>query len=203
MGKCTIKNIVFDLGGVLLEWNVDKILAACFDSPKSRANAKKNVFQHPDWHALDEGTLKDEEAMERFCERTGFPMKEVIRIVNIARYSLVPMPESFKLLDDLRQQGYDVYCLTNMHEKSWELIRKRFDFWGKFNGIIVSCILKMAKPDPKIFEYILSTYHLIPDQTIFIDDHRNNVDAASKMGIRGILFQSVEDCRKKIYEFGA
>lgn len=198
MEKSLIKNIVFDLGGVLLEWNVDKILSACFDSPELKQKVKTAVFQHPDWHALDSGILKEEDAIHAFSKRTGLPIGEIQRVVNIARYSLVPMPESMKLLNDLTKQRFDVYCLSNMHEKSWELISKRFDFWDKFKGIVISCTLKKAKPDPAIFEYLLSTYHLIPDQTIFIDDHPGNVNAAVKSGIHGILFQSAEDCRKEI-----
>jgi putative hydrolase of the HAD superfamily len=200
MKNSAIKNIVFDLGGVLLEWNIDKIVSACFDSPELREKAKTEVFKHPDWHSLDEGTMKEEEAMERYQERTGFPMEEIHRIVKIARESLVPMPESHKLMDDLRDQGYDLYCLSNMHEVSWELITRRFDFWGKFKGIVVSYSLKMAKPDPKIYEHLLSKYHLVPAQTIFIDDHQKNVDGAEKCGIHGILFLSADDCRRKIQE---
>lgn len=198
MDKCPIKNIVFDLGGVLLEWDVDKILSACFDSPELKQKVKSAVFQHPDWYALDCGTLREEDALEAFRNRTGFPIEEIIRVVNIARHSIVPMPESFKLMDDLLDQGYDIYCLSNMHEKSWELISKRFDFWRKFKGIVISCTLKKAKPDPAIFEYLLSTYRLIPGQTIFIDDHPGNVDAAAESGIHGILFISAEDCRREI-----
>lgn len=200
MRKNLIKNIVFDLGGVLLEWNVDKIVSACSDSPELRQKLKATIFQHPDWHALDAGTLKEEDALSAFSKRTGFPLREIQRVVSIARHSLVPMPESMKLMDDLQEQGYELYCLSNMHEKSWELISKRFDFWDKFKGIVVSYPLKMAKPDPQIFAYLLSTYHLFPDQTIFIDDYQHNVDAAERLGIHGILFTSAEPCRKNIEE---
>jgi len=198
--KSPIRNIVFDLGGVLLEWNIDKILSVVSDSPEARAAIKKAVFLHPDWLELDRGTLKEEDAIVSFRRRSGRPLEEMKKLMHVVKESLVPLPDSMKLLDELRQKGLDVYCLSNMHEKSWELIRTRFDFWDKFKGIVISCTLKMVKPEPQIFEYLLSTYHLDPRQTIFIDDHERNIVAAEKFGIHGIFFTSAEECRRKIEE---
>ena len=198
--KSRIHNIVFDLGGVLLEWNIDKIVSRFSDSPELREAIKRAVFLHPDWLELDRGTLKEEEAILSFANRSGQSVEDIRHLMAIARESLVPMPESMNLLEDLRTKGYSLYCLSNMHEKSWELIQRRFDFWDKFKGIVISCTLKMVKPEPQLFEYLLSTHNLIPNQTIFIDDHERNIKAAQKFGIHGIFFTSAEECRKKIEE---
>jgi len=198
--KSPIHNIVFDLGGVLLEWNIDKIVTRFSDSSELGEAIKKAVFLHPDWLELDRGTLKEEEAILSFANRSGQSIEEIKHLMAIARESLVPMPESMNLLEDLRRKGYSLYCLSNMHEKSWELIQRRFDFRDKFKGIVISCTLKMVKPEPQIFEYLLSTYCLEPRHTIFIDDHERNILAAQKFGIHGIFFTSAEECRTKIEE---
>jgi len=198
--KSLITNIVFDLGGVLLEWNIDKILSAVSDSPEVKDAIKKAVFLHPDWLELDRGTLKEEEAIVSFSQRSSRPLGEMKKLMQVVKESLVPLPDSMKLLDELRQKELDIYCLSNMHKKSWALIRRRFDFWGKFKGVVISCTLKMVKPEPQIYEYLLSTYRLAPRHTIFIDDHERNIVAAQKFGIHGIFFTSALECRKKIEE---
>ena len=191
-----IKNIVFDLGGVLLEWNINKILETSFESPETRKSVKKETFLHPDWFKLDKGILAEEVAVNSFSQRTGTSVKQIENFMNIVKNSLIPIPESITLLEQLFQKGVPLYCLSNMHEKSWERIRKRFDFWDKFRGIVISWKLKTAKPEKEIFQYLLSEFKLNPKETVFIDDHEKNIEAARGMRIHGILFESPERCRK-------
>jgi len=194
--KGEIKNVVFDLGGVLLEWNIDKILQASFDSPETRNRVKNQTFLHPDWFKLDKGILSEQDAVKSFSKRTGTSIEQMKNFMNIMKHSLVPIPKSMQLLDDLFKMGIPLYCLSNMHEKSWELVRKRFDFWDKFTGIVISWKLKTAKPERQIFEHLLAKFKLNPKETVFIDDHEKNIRAAREIGIQAILFESPEKCRK-------
>ena len=189
-----VKNVVFDLGGVLLEWDVDKIVSAVFDDPEKKKTVKREVFEHGNWMDLDRGTLDGDKALLLFSERTGRSIEEIKRLMNLVREILAPLPESMALLYELEKMGVPLYCLSNMHVKSWS----RFDFWDKFRGIVISSELKMAKPEPEIYEYLLTRYALEPCATVFIDDNRENIEAARRAGMKGILFQSAKDCREKL-----
>ena len=193
-----ISSVVFDLGGVLLEWDVDRILAGLFDDSRTRTLVKRAVFEHPDWYALDEGSLTEEEAVQRYSRRTGLPVPQIERVMQQARESLVPKPGAVELLDDLRSRGLDLYCLSNMHEKNAEYLLEREFFWDRFDGIVFSAPLRMAKPDPEIFEHLLSRYRLEPSCCAFVDDAPANVETARSLGMHGILFASIEDCRRRL-----
>jgi len=193
-----IRNVVFDLGGVLLEWDADKILARLYSDREVRALIKKEVFQHSDWLALDKGVLEEEAAVRLFQRRTGRPLPEMRALMDAVRESLVPIPSTFDLLEALSREGLDLYCISNMQTAVFADLQKRYDFWGKFKGMIISASVKMIKPDAEIFLHLFSLYGLDPSETVFIDDHPPNVESARRLKMHAILFQGADDCRSQL-----
>ncbi len=195
-----IRNVVFDLGGVLLEWNADKILARLYPEREIQALVKKEVFLHSDWLALDQGVLDEEEAIRRFQQRTGRPLPEMKGLMDAVRESLVPIPPTFALLDALSKEGMNLYCVSNMQMAVFAYLQKRYDFWGKFKGVVISASVKMIKPDAEIFHHLFRLYRLVPSETLFIDDHPPNVESARRLQMHAILFQGADHCRLQLQE---
>ena len=199
--KRSIRNAVFDLGGVLLEWKPDQILARLYPAdPGTQARVKQEVLQHPDWLALDKGALSEEEAIRRFRQRTGRPLSEMKLLMDTVRESLIPIPPTFALLEELSKEGMNLYCVSNMQTNVFAYLEKRYDFWGKFKGLVISAHVRMIKPDAEIFQHLFARYGLVPSESVFIDDHPPNVESARRLEMRAILFQGADDCRRQLRE---
>ena len=193
-----VTNVIFDLGGVLLNWDVDAIIAPVFSDPDAHATVKRTVFDHPDWLALDQGTLTEEEAVPRFVERSGQSEPAVRALMDQVRIGLAPKPESIALLRDLHDCGVPLYCLSNMQDKNMAYLQEHCDFFDCFRGIVISDPLKMIKPDPDIYQHLIDTYHLDPAASLFIDDTQANVDGARAVGLQAIQFTTAADCRRQL-----
>ena len=190
--------LVFDLGGVVVRWDPDAIVASVFSDPGMRAKVKAAVFEHADWLELDRGTLGREEAIARAAQRSGVPASEIERLVHAVPPSLVVFPETVELLHRLKRKGYPLYCLSNMHFASIEYLEKTQTFWDVFDGAVISCRLKLCKPDAGIYEHLLRTYGLEAKDTLFIDDVQKNLDAAAKLGIKTLRFENASQCEREL-----
>jgi len=195
-------NIVFDLGGVVVRWQPEVIIAATFTEPRVQAIVRKEIFGHADWIALDRGTLPWQHAVARAAQRTGLPEVEVVRLLRQVPPALVPIPETVDLLYRLKAQGHALFCLSNMHVASIEHLEKSYTFWQAFTGTVISCRLQLCKPEPAIYAYLLDQYGLKPDDTVFIDDMLVNLTAAASFGIATIQFESPAQCHRRLHELG-
>jgi putative hydrolase of the HAD superfamily len=191
-------NIVFDLGGVVVRWEPEAILGVVFDDCATRAQAREGVLNHPDWVALDRGTLPRAHAILRAAERTGLSEVQVHTFLQHVPPSLVVIPETVALLHHLKQQGHTLFCLSNMHLASIEHLERTYDFWDVFTGVVISCRLHLCKPEPEIYQYLLKTYGLDGPGTVFIDDTQENLIAAGQLGMRTIKFESARQCQRAL-----
>jgi putative hydrolase of the HAD superfamily len=195
-------NLIFDLGGVVVRWDPDAIIAGVFADPSVHPRIKADVFGHADWLEVDRGTLAVEEAVRRVAQRTGFGEAELARMVQAVPASLVPFPETVDLLHRLKARGYPLYCLSNMGHASIDYLEREHRFFEVFAGKVISCRLKLCKPEPGIYEHALRTYNLKPQETVFIDDVEKNVAAAARLGIRTIHLRNVADCERELRSLG-
>jgi len=198
-----VKNVIFDLGGVVIEWNPDRILDAYYTDPETRAIMKKQMFQHPDWLELDRGTMHETELLERLGIRTGRPATELNGLFQAVRESLHTKPETVALLEKLHARGVPLYCLSNISSDIFKYLRERHSFWGVFRGIVISGDLKMIKPEPEIFHFLLQRYELAAAETVFVDDNAPNVEAARALGIQTVWFKNARQCEIEIEELFA
>jgi putative hydrolase of the HAD superfamily len=196
-----VRSIIFDLGGVVLQWNPDAIVANFYADELSRSAAKREIFQHTDWLELDRGILQEPEAIQRFHERTGRPLEEMSALMQATRDSLQPIPETLQILEDLARRGIPLYCLSNMAASTADYLRRHHTFWSLFRGIVISGEIKLMKPDPEIFEHIARRFDLTPHNTVFIDDNFPNIRSAAALGFRTLLFENPHQCRSDLDSF--
>ena len=195
-------NLVFDMGGVVLRWDPDAIIAGVFADPKLQAKAKAGVFDDPDWLELDRGTLDRDDAIRRAAKRTGIAEAEIRRLLHAVPPSLTAFPDTVELLYRLKAKGYPLYCLSNMHRASLEHILRAHGFWDVFAGKVFSCEANLCKPEPEIYAHLLRSYGLNARETVFMDDVRKNLDGAAKLGIRTVLFESAAQCERELRKLG-
>jgi putative hydrolase of the HAD superfamily len=193
-----VQNVIFDLGGVVLEWNPDAILENHHADPGTRAAVKAALFQHPDWLQMDRGTLSEAEVIERLAQRTGIAIGELAGLMEAVRRSLQPKSDTLALLGDLARRQVALYCLSNMPASTFAYLRDRYDFWNMFRGIVISGEIKMMKPEREIFDYLLCRYGLSPAATVFVDDHEPNIAAARAIGLHAIWFRDARQCRAEL-----
>jgi len=192
------RNIIFDLGGVVLDWNPDAILAQYYTEPALRASIKAAVFQHPDWLEMDRGVLTEAEAIERIIARTNRPKAELKGLFDAVLNSLHPKSDTVDLLERLAARGVPLYCLSNMPASTYSDLRQRHAFWPAFRGVVISGEVKLMKPERAIFDYLLHRYGLAPDDTIFVDDHQPNILAAQAVGLHTVLFIDALQCEREV-----
>jgi putative hydrolase of the HAD superfamily len=195
-------NLIFDLGGVVVRWDPEAIITGVFDDEKTKARLRRDFFSHADWLEVDRGTLEPEELVRRVAQRTGIAAGDLAKMVSTVPASLVPFPESVAFLYRLKARGYPLYCLSNMGHASIEHLERTQPFFEVFSGRVISCRLKLCKPEPGIYEHALSTYRLKARETVFIDDVEKNVAAAARLGIHPIHFRSLTQCERELRVLG-
>ena len=193
-----MRNVIFDVGGVLLDWNPDRLLAGYYDDPAERDTMKQAIFLHADWLALDQGVISEPDLLRRIAARAGRPVPELGNLFEVVRDSLHPKADSIALLESLAARQVPLYCLSNMPAGTYAHLRQRFDFWRLFSGIVISGEVRLVKPQPEIFQYLLGRHGLVAEDTLFIDDTASNVAAAQALGLHTVLFRDARQCEQAL-----
>jgi len=191
-------NIIFDFGGVLINWNPDEIVRAAFEDVEMRLRVKREVFQHDDWLEMDRGGMTEVEAIPRFARRTGLSEEAVEGLLRAADRTLYPRSDTVELLYELHGRGFPIYGLSNIPSERFDVLRGQYEFWELFSGFVISGKIRMVKPRREIYEYLLSAYGLDPARCIFLDDSPKNIEGAAEVGIRGLVFTDAEQCRSEL-----
>lgn len=194
----SIRNVIFDFGGVLVRWRPEEIIRNFYSDEVLRDAVKSAVFQHRDWIEMDRGTLSEADASERFAVRMGRPRDEMHELLEHVRNSLIPIEESFAIVNVLARRGVPMYALSNMPASTYAHLRTRYDCFDVFQGFVISGEIGMIKPEPLIFEYTSRRYGLVPAETVFIDDHLPNIESGAKAGFRTIHFSNPQQCAAEL-----
>ena len=192
-------NLIFDIGNVICEWNPQALIERLFESQAQRLEVMSSVIQHSDWVELDRGVLDVEQALANAGARCSLEREALSRLYRETPVSLTPHPSVVRAIRDLKSRGYPLFILSNMQRHTWDWLYPRYDFWKLFDGIVVSCEIRMVKPEQQIFEYIIDRYRLVPAQTLFLDDMEVNVAAAARCGIQGILVTDITSAVSELY----
>lgn len=182
------KNIIFDLGGVMVNFNPRDYLMRMFHDPITEQKLYDMTFGSKEWQLVDAGEISRYAADSAMLNRTrmagyGFEGQEIIdHWPNILR----TRRDVVDIAAQLKAQGFRLYCLSNIALDTAVLLQRR-SFWRLFDGAVLSCDVHKMKPDAAIYEELLHKYQLDPAESIFIDDNKVNVVAAHKLGITGIV----------------
>ena len=195
-----IKNIIFDIGNVLLEFN-PKIYVSSKVSEEKVEEIYKCIFQSDEWLMLDRGIISEEEAKINIINR-NIENEELINLVFENWYNiLMPIESSVNVLKRLKQNEYKVYYLSNFHLAAFEHVTHKYEFFQNFNGGVVSYKVRLLKPEKEIYEMIINRYHLEANETLFIDDMKENVNAAVELGLKGIILKDPKDLKEELEVF--
>jgi putative hydrolase of the HAD superfamily len=193
-----VRNVIFDLGGVVLDWNPDQLISRFQPQVELQAEFKAALFGHADWKAFDRGGLTEPELIDRLMTRLQMPRSGVLSLLDATRLSLVEKPDTVRLIRDLQRRQVPLYCLSNMPAAMYGHLQRQHTFWDAFSGIVISGEVKMMKPEPEVFVHLLQTHELQAAECVFIDDVLVNVEAARLVGIHAILFQDAARCRVEL-----
>lgn len=188
------KNIVFDLGNVLLSFNPREYLKNKISKDKID-EVYKAIFNSEEWVMLDRGTISEKDAIKNIIERNSVCRDDINLAFKDWYDILKPIEETVEVLITLKENGYKIYYLSNFHELAFEEVTKKNKFFEIFDGGVVSYAEKLIKPEEAIYKLILDRYKLNPSETIFVDDVEVNVEGASKVGIKTILFKDAKELR--------
>ena len=181
------KNIVFDLGGVMVDFDPKEYLVDRFCNAETEDRVYALTFGSEEWKLLDAGLISRFEANQRMlthAKEQGCAF-EVQGVLDEWTHILRPRHRMQKLVRRLKEHGYAVYYLSNIPEDTLELLMNR-DFQGLFDGGVASCEVHINKPDKGIYQAFLDKYKLKADECVFIDDRHENVKAAFTLGFAGI-----------------
>lgn len=188
-----IKNIVFDVGNVLVRWDPLSVVIQTFPDVVDPRELSKSIFKHETWLDLNRGVIDEQEAIRLYQQRLQTHADEFQRMMDNIRFSLVPLEDSIALLKRLKNR-YKLYALTDNTKEIMRHLKSEYDFWPLFEGVVVSAEIGHLKPSEAIYHYLLTEYSLQPEETIFIDDLQANVMGARKVGIKAIQFRDIEQC---------
>ena len=194
------KNVIFDLGNVLLDFNPREYLKSKI-SDKKVDEVYKAIFSSEEWVMLDRGTITEKDAIRDIINRNSAYLDEINLAFENWYDLLKPIGDTVEILSSLKENGYNIYYLSNFHELAFGEVTKKNKFFELFDGGVVSYAEKLIKPEEDIYKLILDRYKLNPSETIFVDDMEANVEGANKLGIKTILFKGAKELKEELNNF--
>lgn len=197
------KIVVFDLGGVLIEWNPRHLYRKLFAGDEAGMERFLAEVCSPAWNlALDEGRGFDESV--RLLTETHPHHGPMIAAYRDRWVEMLDgqIEGSVKILEELKGRGIPLYALTNWSHETFPLARELFPFLGWFQGILVSGEEKLIKPDPRIYQLLMERFGLSAGDLVYIDDNPGNARAATDLGMHGLHFTGPEQLRRDLAGLG-
>lgn len=189
-----IKNIVFDMGRVLIHWE-PKVIASRYGLNLGDVEILvKELFVSTQWVMLDRGTISEDEVVEQVNAKLPPQMHEAVSgiVHGWWKRPLTPMEGMADLLKELKENGYQIYLLSNASEKLRQYF-PRIPGARYFDGLLVSAEEKLLKPEKEIYERLYARFDLKPEECFFVDDSPANVEAAMRTGMPGAVFYGETD----------
>ena len=193
-----INNIIFDFGEVLVNWDPRRLYVPYFGDAAKADWFLKEICPY-EWNAqCDSGRLLAEVAQERV---DLFPeWEKEIRMYFDRWIEMIggEIPGSADVVREFKQRGYGIYGITNWSAETFPLVRHRFPVFDLMDGMIVSGEDHVLKPNPEIYNLLLSRYGLKAEECVFIDDNPRNAAGAEAVGIRGLVFKNAAQMREDL-----
>ncbi len=185
-----IKNIILDMGNVLIEYDVDRPLDALCPDGESKKIIRRELFESGEWIESDRGSITDAQmlaaAKKRVPEKYHNALERCERQWTEFLNRIDGAPEFCRAM---RESGKNIYVLSNASGRFYEYFPRFYDM-DFFDGVVVSSDLHIIKPESGIYEYILDKYGLKADECLFIDDREENVRGAETVGMNAVLFEN-------------
>ena len=183
-----IKNIIFDLGGVLADFDPDRSLSTHFP-PELHPLIKANTYLSREWQEMDRGTFEVEEAVEIMCSRLPEELRaEAAKMIIDHEAEMPEIKIIYPVVEALHNSGYRIYLLSNCPMWLYEF-RKCIPAFKYFDGYVVSAEYHQIKPDEDIYYTLFDKFGLVPSECFFIDDSMPNIETGLRLGMKGHCFK--------------
>ena len=194
---------IFDLGGVLLQWNPRFLYRKLFDGDEAAMEHFLANVCTTEWNEKQDAGRSFAEAVQELLPRHADKI-ELIEAFGKRFDEMVPgaIDGTVEVLAELKRREVPLYAITNWSAETYPLCQKRFEFLSWFRAVVVSGNEGVMKPDPRIFRVLFERYGVAPASAVFIDDVSDNAAAASALGIHGIHFRSPDQLRRELVSVG-
>lgn len=195
--------VIFDLGGVLIDWNPRYLYRKLFPGDETAMEKFLTEVCSQEWNSKQDAGRPFSEAIDELVVR--HPDQKALIRAWVERWPETiggPIVATVKVLEELKEEGYPLFALSNWSAETFHYARQRFEFLAWFNEIVISGEVKMAKPHRQIFEFTLERIGRQAGQCLFIDDTEKNISAARQLGFQTLYFQSAELLRSELCRLG-
>ncbi len=195
----SIRSVVFDLGGVLIDWDPRHLYRRIFRGDEAAMERFLAEVCTPEWN-------EEQDAGRSFAEGVALLQarhpehRDRIAAFHLRWDEMLAgvIPGAAEILRDVKAAGNPVYALSNWSAETWPIAERRFEFLSWFDGVVVSGRIGLRKPDPAIFQHLLERFGLEAERTLFVDDSERNVEAARRLGFEALRFESAPQLRREL-----
>lgn len=193
-----IKNIVFDIGNVLMSFDPVGYFTEFFQDENRAKEICTKLFSHEAWLKYDQGIYVLSDLYKVYNEAYPNDLEDIDIVLRNWLHLLKPMHASLTFMKEMKDEGYQIYVLSNISEDSKEYVKANSEVFTYAQGAVLSYEEKINKPDARIYEILLRRYGLRADETIFIDDNKANIEQANVLGIYGIQYRDNEQMKRDV-----
>ena len=181
--------VIFDIGNVLIHFDWMGYLKSLKFDEETYEHVANAMFRNEDWNAGDSGLVTTEEWLRLFIDNDRAYEAQIRKTFDGFVALIVPYEFTEPWIQYFREREMKIYYLSNYSEEMYRQSKERLSFLNHFDGGVFSWKEKCMKPDKDIYEILLSRYEIDPKHALFFDDREENVEAAAKLGIRGVVFR--------------
>ena len=185
-----IKNIVFDMGNVLVKYDAAPVCRQFIEDQEDLERVRTAVFISPEWTLMDMGVLTDEQALRQICSRLPQRLHEAAALClqHWHVYNMWPIKEMDSLIRDLKARGFGIYVCSNAAIRLVDVYQDLFPAVECFDGLLFSAEVKCIKPQKEMYQHLFDRFQLKPEECFFIDDLPMNIEGARACGMDGYCF---------------
>lgn len=197
-----MENIIFDVGKVLVKFEWEKYLDS-FGFPKEkRDKIAKAVFESETWNERDRSSEDEQYYVDKMIKDAPEYADDIREVMRRSGETIERMDYAETWVRYLKDKGYHVYILSNYATYTLEKTEEELTFLKYVDGAVFSCQVKQIKPEPNIYQTLIKRYNLDPQKSVFLDDRKENCEAARKQGIHAIQFESFKQAAAELEKLG-
>lgn len=197
-----IKNIIFDVGQVLVNYDWETYLDSFGFSKEKREKIADVVFRSNIWNERDRSSKEEAYYVQQMVKAAPEYESDIREVMRRSDETITQTDYADTWVRYLKDKGYHVYILSNYATDTLDKTKDKLTFLKYVDGAVFSCQVKQIKPEAAIYRTLLNRYHLEPERSVFLDDREDNCEAARKMGIHAIPFVSFKQAAKELERLG-
>lgn len=197
-----IDTLIFDIGNVLAKYDWKKLLKELGYDEKTGTAVAKAVFLSKEWAEADRGILSEEELLQTFISNAPDYEKEIRETFDAVGKTISTYSYAKDWLSYLKKRGYKIYILSNFAKPVYDRCTKELDFLKLVDGGYMSWQIHCIKPEPEIYQKLITDFEIVPQKAVFIDDLMDNIAEARALGFHAVHFTSKKNAVRQLLDFG-